>query len=50
MLELGPNGDGYLCSAILAQKIKAYNSAAKEITPYLKEQVGAGFCDIDAEA
>ena len=49
MLELGANSPGYLSSGILAQKIKAYNTAAKEVLPYLKEMVGAGFFDIDAE-
>lgn len=49
MVELGANSPGYLSSGILAQKIKAYNAVAQEILPYLKEQVGAGFRDIDAE-
>jgi adenylate kinase family enzyme len=49
MLELGAGSPGYLSSGILAQKVNAYNAAAKEILPYLKEQVGEGFCAIDAE-
>ena len=49
MLSLGEGHDDYVSSGILSQKIKDYNSAAKDLLPFLKQKVGAAFTEVNTQ-
>jgi adenylate kinase family enzyme len=49
MLALGEGHADYVSSGILSQKIKDYNSAAKDLLPFLKEKVGGAFTEINTQ-
>ena len=49
MLALGETHPEYVSSGILSQKIKDYNTAAKDLLPFLKAQVGAAFAEVNTE-
>ena len=47
MMALGESHADYVSSGILSQKIKDFNSAAKDLLPFLKEQVGSAFAEVN---
>ena len=48
-MALGESHPDYVSSGILSQKIKDFNSAAKDLLPFLKEQVGSAFAEINTQ-
>lgn len=49
MMTLGESHPDYVSSGILSQKIKDFNAAAKDLLPFLKEQVGSAFAEVNTQ-